>query len=243
MFAKRGRIDRWLSGHYQVPRREIRVWLVRGRIQVDGIVVKDPDTQVDAFSQIACDGVMVQHNQRQYWMHHKPVGVVSATRDLKHTTVIDLLDCPNKDQLHIAGRLDLNSSGLLLLTNDSRWSKGMTLPENKVLKRYQVGLQNPLAPEMVAAFANGMYFEYEDHTTLPAQLEIVGTYTAAVTLQEGKYHQIKRMFGRFRNPVISIHRVAIGAISLDPALQAGQSRRLTTEEMQSVHAMGSLDPV
>ena len=234
MFAKRGRIDRLLSAHFQVPRREIRQWLVSARIQVDGVVATAPDLQIDEFSVLACDGVVFQENQRQYWMLHKPIGVVSATRDAKHSTVIDLLNCPNKDQLHIAGRLDLNSSGLLLLTNDSRWSQALTAPEQKVSKLYQVTLQNPLVPEMIDAFAKGMYFEYEDHTTLPAQLVIVGTHSALVTLSEGKYHQIKRMFGRFRNPVLSLHRVSIGAIRLDSALEAGQSRPLTASEIAAV---------
>jgi 16S rRNA pseudouridine516 synthase len=234
MFAKRGRLDRLLSAHFQVPRRDIRTWLVGARIQVDGVVVKDPDFQIDEFSVVACDGIVFQENHRQYWMLHKPIGVVSATWDAKHATVIDLLECPNKDQLHIAGRLDLNSSGLLLLTNDSRWSQALTAPEQKVSKVYQVRLQNPLVPEMVDAFAKGMYFEYEDHNTLPAQLEIVGTHSALVTLSEGKYHQIKRMFGRFRNPVLAIHRQSIGAIQLDATLSPGQSRQLTLEEVQSI---------
>lgn len=148
--------------------------------------------------------------------------------------MIDLLDCETRHELHIAGRLDLNSSGLLLLTNDSRWSEALMSPEQKVDKVYRVTLANPLSEEYIAAFAQGMYFAFEDIITQPAKLVILDSHLAEVTLNEGKYHQIKRMFGRFRNPVVELHRLSIGDITLDEALSPGESRMLTVEEVASI---------
>ncbi len=105
-------------------------------------------------------------------------------------------------------------------------------PEHKVGKLYRVTLQNPIDESCIAGFANGMYFEFEGITTQPAKLEIVDEHTALVTLVEGRYHQIKRMFGRFRNPVIGLHRLSVGAIVLDSQLAAGESRDLSITEIQ-----------
>jgi 16S rRNA pseudouridine516 synthase len=171
-------------------------------------------------------------------MLHKPVGVVCATKDVQHQTVIDLLGeqwgAAEKSALHIVGRLDLNTSGLVLLTNDSRWSEKLTLPESKVEKYYRVTLANPLSVEYVSAFAQGMYFAFENITTQPAKLSIISTYVAEVILTEGRYHQIKRMFGRFRNPVLALNRYAIGSLVLDDLLAVGGSRNLTQVEVAKI---------
>lgn len=168
-------------------------------------------------------------------MLNKPVGVVCATVDKHHKTVIDLLEHPSKDELHIVGRLDLNTSGLVLLTNDSRWSERLMSPEHKVAKKYLVKLEQPITKEQsqryIEAFAKGMYFGFEDITTLPARLMIIDEYNVEIKLFEGKYHQIKRMFGRFQNPVIGLHRESVGSLVLDENLAVGESRSLTTDEV------------
>ena len=165
-------------------------------------------------------------------MMNKPIGVVSATKDEQHKTVMDLIDNENAADLHIVGRLDLNSSGLLLLTNDGDWSRSLMSPENKVAKVYEVTLEHTITDECIQAFADGMYFSYEDITTKPAHLEILSEHVAKVTLEEGRYHQIKRMFGRFRNPVLALHRVSIGEIKLDNGLAPGEYRALTHDEIK-----------
>ncbi len=232
MESKRARLDRFISQHLQVNRKNVRLMLAKGQVKVDGELARDIDLIVDEFSHICVDDKVIQANQACYLMLHKPVGVVSATVDDKHKTVIDLLEWDNKESLHIVGRLDLNTSGLVLLTNDGRWSKRLMDPEHKVGKLYRVHLENPLTSEYISAFEQGMYFEFEDITTLPAELEIIGSHTALVTLYEGRYHQIKRMFGRFRNPVIGLHRISVGNIMLDSELSVGQSRPLTGDEIK-----------
>lgn len=234
MQSKRGRLDRYLSAKMQMPRKLVRDLLLSGRVQVDGQIVKEMDRQVDEFSHIQLDDQVLQANTPVYMMLHKPVGVVSATKDNQHKTVIDLLDNEYRHELHIAGRLDLNSSGLLLLTNDSRWSEALMSPTEKVDKVYRVTLANPLTHDYVTAFAEGMYFGFENITTQPAKLVILDSHLAEVTLKEGKYHQIKRMFGRFRNPVIGLHRLSIGDIVLGEQLQPGESRTLTAAEIACI---------
>ena len=147
MASKRGRLDRFISHTMAVPRKAVRDLLIAGRISVNGEKAKSLDMMIDEFCRIQCDDQVLQSNRPLYLMLHKPVGVVSATTDSAHKTVLDLIRHPDKAQLHIAGRLDLNSSGLLLLTNDSRWSEALMSPTQKVDKVYRVTLKNPLAAE------------------------------------------------------------------------------------------------
>lgn len=231
MESKRARLDRFLSSELNIKRKDIRLMLAQGRVLVDGVIARDIQQAVDEFSHVTLDGDVLKDNRPSYVMLHKPVGVVSATKDDKHKTVIDLLDREDSAELHIVGRLDLNTSGLVLLTNDGRWSRKLMSPESKVAKRYRVTLKNALSEDYIEAFAKGFYFEFEGITTQPAKLKLISEYIAEVTLIEGKYHQIKRMFGRFRNPVIGLHRISVGNIILDPHLIPGMSRTLTVQEI------------
>lgn len=235
--SKRHRLDRFISQRTGTPKRSIRALLAQGRVSVNGETATDINQQIDAFSLITFDGTELQNRIRRYILLHKPVGVVSATKDDIHPTVIDVLrdgGFPDSElaDLHIAGRLDLNSSGLLLLTNDSGWSEALMAPGKKVAKVYEVTLGNSISDDCIKAFQQGMYFPYEDMTTQPALLERLTATSARVTLTEGKYHQIKRMFGRFRNPVTALHRTHIGTIALDPTLAPGQFRPLTESEIR-----------
>jgi 16S rRNA pseudouridine516 synthase len=227
MSISRARLDRFISEKCQINRKKVRLLLAQKRVSVDGIVATDIAQAIDKFSVIKFDDEIIQANRALYIMLHKPIGVVCATKDDKHKTVIDLLCLKltpaEKTSLHIVGRLDLNTSGLVLLTNDSRWSEQLTSPINKVAKRYLVTLKNPLHRDYINAFAKGMYFAYEDITTKPVTLNILSEYCAEVILTEGRYHQIKRMFGRFNNPVIALHRISIGLYLLDENLPVGES--------------------
>ncbi|OUS26836.1 16S rRNA pseudouridine(516) synthase [Gammaproteobacteria bacterium 45_16_T64] len=231
MAAKRSRLDRFISSKLRVKRGDVRLMLARGIVTVDGITARDIHQQVNEFSTVVCDNTVLQENTARYLMLYKPAGVVSATKDLEHPTVMDLLGGESSSGLHIAGRLDLHSTGLLLLTNNGEWSSALSLPQNNVEKIYRVEVAKPITDDYVTAFAAGMYFAYEDITTRPVTLRIVSEYVAELRLVEGRYHQIKRMFGRFRNPVVSLHRVSIGPVCLDENLQPGESRELTDKEI------------
>lgn len=234
MRSKRARLDRFISKKAGVNRRDVRALLAQRRIVVDGSPASEISHIIDEFSQVAFDDRVLQDNTPSYVMMNKPAGVVSATKDERHKTVVDLLERPDRHHLHIVGRLDFNSSGLLLLTNDGRWSRQLTTPENKIAKLYRVTLEKPVTEDYIQAFLEGMYFPFEDITTRPATLHIVSDYVAEVSLMEGRYHQIKRMFGRFDNEVLTLHRLSIGDLSLDSLLAPGQSRELTNREVTHI---------
>jgi 16S rRNA pseudouridine516 synthase len=236
MSSKRHRLDRFLSTQLGIKRGDVRGLLAAGRVIVDGCVATEINQVIDQFSLVSFDQQVLQARQPSYVMMNKPMGVVSATKDHKNKTVIELLDRDDREQLHIAGRLDFNSSGLLLLTNDGRWSRQLSLPERQVSKLYRVTLSKKITPEYVDAFATGMYFAYEDITTRPAKLTIVSDYVAEVRLVEGRYHQIKRMFARFQNKVLTLHRLSVGQLWLDEQLLPGQSRDLTVAEVNNIAA-------
>jgi 16S rRNA pseudouridine516 synthase len=229
------KLDRLLAKHRSMGRTEAHRVIAGGRAKVDGAVTTNGQHEVDRFMRVELDGEIIQHPERAlYLMLHKPVGVLSATTDEEHTTVLDLIDDPDKHTLHIAGRLDRSTSGLVLLTNDGRWSKRLMDPDSKVSKVYLVETHDPISPESVAAFSEGFHFHTEDIVTRPAELVILEERRARLTLHEGRYHQIKRMFHRVKNRVLRLHRESIGGIILPEDLEPGAWRELTDAERSSV---------
>ena len=225
MKSKTGRLDRFISQNSVFSLSDTRLLIAQKRIVLDGDVAHSIQQKVNEFTHVVLDGRCLQDKNPVYIMLNKPKGVVSATKDLKHPTVLDLIQHPQKNELHIVGRLDFNTTGLVLLTNDGAWSRKISLPETKLAKTYEVLLSKPLTDEYIAVFREGIYFAYEDITTQPACLEILSEYTAKLSLIEGKYHQVKRMFGIFQNEVLALHRVSVGEFSLG-GLEEGCSRLL-----------------
>ncbi len=234
MQSKRARLDRFLSEKLSINRRDVRLLLAQKRIKINYQYAENIQQLVDQFTHVQFDDTLLQANVPSYLMLHKPAGVVSATKDSRHTTVVDLLPGSHRAGLHLAGRLDFNSTGLVLLTNDGRWSRRLSAPESSIEKRYIVGLDKPVTKEIVMAFAQGLYFAFEDLTTRPATLSIIDAYRVEVVLKEGRYHQIKRMFGQFQIKVLSIHRLSVGRLILEDTLLEGQSRALTELEVSSI---------
>ena len=229
------RVDRFLSNLPQFNRKQVRLLLVERRVTVEGVAVSDPHHDVREFSQVCVDGEILQAGKpARYFMLHKPQGCVSATSDPQHPTVLDLLDEPDKADLHIAGRLDFNTTGLMLITNDGQWSRRLTQPQTKLPKVYHVQTEQDIGPQYAVTFAAGVYFAFEDLTTQPAELELLGPRTARLSIIEGRYHQVKRMFGHFDNKVIGLHRERMGPLVLDASLAPGQYRPLTDEEILKV---------
>ncbi|MBA6043824.1 pseudouridine synthase [Pseudomonas lactis] len=229
------RVDRFLSNLPQFNRKQVRLLLVERRVTVEGVAVSDPHHDVREFSQVCVDGEILQAGKpARYFMLHKPQGCVSATSDPQHSTVLDLLDEPDKAELHIAGRLDFNTTGLILITNDGQWSRRLTQPQTKLPKVYHVQTEQDINPQYAVTFAAGVYFAFEDLTTQPAELELLGPRTARLSIIEGRYHQVKRMFGHFDNKVIGLHRERMGPLVLDASLAPGQYRPLTDEEILKV---------
>jgi len=229
------RLDRFLSNLPRFNRQQVRLLLVQRRIRVDGLIASDPHHEVREFSQVEVDDEVLQAGRPpRYFMLHKPQGCVSATRDPEHRTVLDLIDEPDADELHIAGRLDFNTTGLMILTNDGQWSRRLTQPQTKLPKVYYVETEQIIGPEYAETFARGLYFAFEDLTTQPATLELLGPRSARLSIVEGRYHQVKRMFGHFDNKVLRLHREAMGPLVLDEQLAPGQYRALRTEEIDRI---------
>ncbi len=226
------RLDRFLGNLPALNRQQVQRLLASGAVKVDGQTCREGRHEVRSFQRIELADQVVQVGKpAHYFMLHKPVGVVSATVHDEHRTVLDLLDEPDKHELHIGGRLDLNTSGLLLITNDGLWSRRLTEPRSELGKVYRVETEQVIDPVCVEAFAQGLYFAYEDLTTRPAELLILSPHTALLTLHEGRYHQVKRMFGHFDNKVIGLHRESMGPLQLDTQLAPGEYRHLSTAEI------------
>ncbi len=238
MQSKRSRLDRYLSRQLSINRRDVRLLLAQGRVRVDQHIARDIQQWVDQYTHVQFDGQVLQAKTPSYLMLHKPPAVVSATSDARHTTVLDLLPDHYPENLHIAGRLDYNSTGLLLLTNDGRWSRRLTLPDSRVAKRYRVVLDQPVKDDVITAFVAGMYFAFEGIITRPARLLVIDERTVEVVLNEGRYHQIKRMFGHFQIEVLQLHRIAIGGLTLG-SLAEGHCRRLTPAEVLNIFDAGA----
>ncbi len=227
------RLDRFIRQHSDFSMSDTRLLIAQQRIVVDGQPAQSIQQRIHPFSRVELDGRPLQQRQAVYLAFNKPQGIVSATRDATHRTVLDCINHPQRDELHIVGRLDFNSTGLVLLTNDGSWSRRVSLPDSGVTKVYEVTLAKPLDDSYITAFREGIYFAYEDITTLPAELEILDSHHARLCLHEGKYHQVKRMFGAFQNEVLKLHRVSVGSVQLGN-LAPGQYRHLNDGELHTL---------
>lgn len=223
------KLEKLLYHQLQLGRREARRLLADGLVVVDGCIETDHLRQVDEFTRVECRGKIVQALDRRFIMVHKPAGYVSEVGHSTHPTVLDLLPTELQNGMHYAGRLDLSATGLMIITNDGKWSRRLTEPAKNVPKVYRVEVENPLTPQLIEQFAAGIYFAYEDLTTRPAELEILTSTSAKLTICEGKYHQVKRMFHAIGNRVTALHRERIGNIILD--LAEGMWRTLRDDEI------------
>ncbi|MFV8572571.1 pseudouridine synthase [Marinobacter sp. SBS5] len=229
------KLSRIVSNQNGVSRKRANALIATGRVSVNDEVCREAQQDVSEFCAVSVDGNVIQQARpSRYLMLNKPAGYLSATVDDLHPTVLELIDSTLHDDLHIGGRLDRASTGLLILTNDGNWSRRLTEPEIKIPKVYRVTTEHPITPETHRRFEAGIWFEYEQLTTSPAQIEEINECEARVTIYEGRYHQVKRMFHAVGNRITSLHRERMGSIQLNDELTVGQYRSLTAEEIASV---------
>lgn len=231
------RLDKYLSESGIFSRSEAGKAIRSGRILVDGAPVKDPSKHITETAQVLCDGKPVIWSKYQYIMLHKPAGYVSATED-KGRTVMDLVP-PACVRLGMfpCGRLDIDTTGLLLITNDGPGAHNWLSPKHHVAKTYRFTCALPLSEEARLRMEAGL--ELGDFTSQPSQVELNAPTEGEITIVEGKFHQIKRMFAAVDNEITSLQRIRFGPLKLDESLELGQWRYLTDEEihaLQTVHS-------
>lgn len=232
------RVDKLLSGTGRWSRKEAAALVKAGRVTADGRTVLQREEKLPPGADLRVDGEPVATDAYTYLMLHKPAGLVSATEDPREKTVLSLLpEHLQKIGLFPAGRLDKDTVGLLLLTNDGPLAHALLSPRRHVDKTYLVRVEGVLDGADEAAFRSGMTLA-DGYRCLPAELERLGEREALVTLREGKYHQIKRMCAARGKPVTFLKRLTFGPLRLDEALSPGQWRPLTREELEALHEAG-----
>ena len=232
------RLDKLLSSTGRWSRREAKELLRQGRVAVEGRAVLRGEEKVPEGAAVLVDGAPLTLERMVYLMLHKPAGVLSATEDRRQKTVLDLLpDHLKRVGLFPVGRLDKDTEGLLLLTNDGDLAHRLLSPRKHVDKEYYARLDGPVGEEDIAAFAGGMVLE-DGTRCLPAGLESVGEDGCLVTLREGKFHQVKRMLAARGRMVRYLKRLSMGPLRLDEALKPGQWRPLNGDEMEQLGIPG-----
>ena len=229
------RLDRFIASSTGYSRRQVKELIKQRRVKVSGADNIEAKMPIKSDQQVVVNGQEVSLPGLYYWMVHKPKGVISATSDANRTTIMDVLDMPRKEQLQLVGRLDKDTTGLLLLTNDGQWNHKIAHPKKDVSKVYLVTAERPISQAMIDQLEGGIYLKKEDYTTLPAVVETTeDPCVIRLSIGEGKYHQVKRMLIAVSNCVLQLHREKIGPLVLDPTLEPGQYRLLNEDEIKGM---------
>lgn len=231
------RLDKYLADAGQGTRSEVKIKLKQCRVRVNDVVVKKPETKINPDEDIvSIDGKALCHEEYQYYMLNKPAGVVSATKDERDKTVIQLITEDKRRDLFPVGRLDKDTEGLLLITNDGVLSNNLLAPGKHVDKEYYALVEGRVTEETVESFRQGVDIG-DDKLTAPAVLIIEESGEESrirLTITEGRYHQVKRMFEAVGMKVKYLKRLSIGSLRLDETLKVGEYRRLTPEELDGL---------
>lgn len=228
------RLDKFLSSAGAGTRSEVKDLLRKGAVEVNGIVCKKPEQKVEPSEDtVLLFGERIAYEEVAYFLLHKPAGCVSATQDVHEKTVLDYLDEPQCKDLFPVGRLDKDTEGLLLITNDGDLAHRLLSPKKHVDKTYYAEIEGVVTEEDIKAFCEGIDIG-DEKKTLPAKLtvlEVAPRSKVEVTIQEGRYHQIKRMFEAVGKRVVYLKRISMGPLVLEDSLKKGRYRRLREEEI------------
>lgn len=224
------RLDKYLAHATGLSRKQVRAQIRDAQVTVNGECLTRVDAHINPQATVLLSGQPCQAPGYQYLMLNKPADVICSTEDGHHTTVLDLLGNAGSD-LHCAGRLDKDTTGLVLLSNDGQWTHRVTAPRYAHKKRYRVWLEQPVQPHYQDALQRGLQLKGEKQLTRPAQLSVEADGSVLLWIAEGRYHQVKRMFAALDNHVVRLHREAIGDLSLDARLAPGDWRPLTATEI------------
>ncbi len=226
------RLDKFISHFAEVPRSKAKQGIKRKHVEVNGEVIIKADHSVNEGDTVTWYGESINAVGKRYFMLNKPEGYVCANQDELHATVFDLLDEPLASQLQVAGRLDIDTTGLVLITSDGDWNHVLTSPRHQKYKTYLVECEMPITDDAIEQLENGVQLHNERELTKPAKVEKLADYAIRLSIYEGKYHQVKRMLAAVGNGVAALHREAIANIVLDDALAPGEYRALTESEIK-----------
>ena len=233
------RLDQFVSQALHISRSEAQALIRAGLITVNHAVTVKAATHIEQNALIQYENETLSLAGSIYIMLHKPQGVISATEDASQRTVLDLIKHPHVHSLHPVGRLDKDTTGLLLLTNDGQWSHRITAPRQHVPKVYLATLAEAIHEQAIQQLQQGVLLHGETQIVTASNIQVVQPKQIRLTLHEGKYHQVKRMLAAVGNRVEQLHREQIGHLSLDPNLAVGAWRCLTVEEQQAPFALHS----
>lgn len=228
------RLDKYVSACGNDSRKDVKKMIKQGMVTVDGVVCRKAEAHIDEGSIVMVNGERVEYRKFVYLMMNKPKGYVSAVFDKKYPVVTDLVDEKYAHfEVFPVGRLDIDTEGLLILTNDGSFAHEMTSPKKNVYKRYFAAVDKPMEEKDAEEFAKGM--EFKDFRAKSAKLEITANPCEVyIEIAEGKFHQVKRMCEKVGKTVTYLKRTAIGGVVLDENLEAGEIRELTAEEMKTL---------
>lgn len=227
------RIDKIIATQTEYSRKDVKKMISQKKIEVDGKIIKSVDEKINENAVIKISGKELNIKKNIYLILNKPKGYISATEDKNMKTVLDLV--PEKYQhraLFPAGRLDKDTTGMMIITDDGKFAHNILSPKKHIKKRYNVTIDIPVTKKMITGFERGI--QLNDGECKKALLEITGEYTADVTITEGRYHQIKRMFGCYGAKVIELNRVQMGEFILPSNLKLGQCREITEKEIEQI---------
>ncbi|CAG9297024.1 pseudouridine synthase [Celerinatantimonas diazotrophica] len=225
------RLDKFVSHATGLPRSEVKKRLKQKHISINGKIATQGKTAISETDLVTLQGQELHLSFPSYFMLNKPAGYTSTREDPNHPSALDIIDEFCNPPLHAAGRLDADTTGLLLLTNDGQWSHQVTSPRHHQKKVYLTTLAKPLTIEAQQLLCKGVMLRGEETPTLPGQVERVNDQLIRLTIVEGRYHQVKRMLAAVDNKVTALHREQIGTITLDSHLKPGEYRRLSHQEV------------
>ncbi len=226
------RLDRFLSNATGLTRSLAQRAIRAGRVSVEGETVKRGGAQIPLDARVLLDGETVEAPRARYLMLNKPDGVVCATEDPTHRTAIDLLGLPNPAGLHFAGRLDIDTTGLVLISDDGQWTHRIVSPRHHCAKRYRLQLADAPSARDLQQLRDGIRLKGEQRPTRPAEVRQLAPDELLLSITEGRYHQVKRMLAALGHQVVRLHREAIGPLELDPELSVGSYRPLRWDEVE-----------
>ncbi|WP_295893300.1 pseudouridine synthase [uncultured Vibrio sp.] len=226
------RLDKFVCKSTELTKTEARDRIQSGVVRVNSASITDETTQVHESNDISMSGDLLSLRPFRYILMNKPAGTICSNTDEFYPSLFNFLDVEKPEELHIAGRLDADTTGLVLITDDGRWSFNITSPNMLCKKTYRVGLSKAIADGVELAFEQGIQLQGEKKLTAAAAIQVLSSKEVLLTITEGKFHQVKRMFAAVGNRVVSLHRESIGAVQLDVGPQ--EWRYLTGSEVDSL---------